>query len=129
MSEKTNNIGSFSDLEEYGLNCLTGEACAFHMRLLFDYNAEGAELLTNFLGLPVLADNSNWNSRVDGEDAVGSIMLTADAAWELATFAMLQYGFDRVIPNQPEHHGCYGYDLGNQIADEYETGIGDKYRI
>lgn len=129
MSDKY-AVSSLGDLEQYGLNCLTGEACAYSMRLLFDYNIEGASLLADFFGFAVdLHAKNNWNSSVDGRDAIGSVMLTADTAWELAAFAMLRYGYERVVPNQPNHHGVYGFNMTNDYAEEYMEEHQDEWRI
>lgn len=107
----TVSIASFADLEKYGLNCLTGEACAYSQRLLFDVNEAGKELLSAYLGMPYISLAPNWNSSVNGQDAVGSIMLTMASAWELAVFIMLH--IERtpyVIPCRENHHGVSGTD-------------------
>lgn len=126
MSDKY-RINGFGDLEQYGINCLTGEACAYSMRLLCDYNLDGALLLSDFLGIRVSAnDGNNWNSQVNGMEALGSIMLTPDALWRLAEFAMLQYGYDRVVAHTPEHHGVYGFDMTDSYAEKYMENNRDQ---
>lgn len=96
------HITDANHLLQFGLNCLTGEACAYGMRLLFDVNEDGAALLRLYLGLPYDAKFAeNWNSQVDGKPAIGSIMLTRASLPDLAIFALfhlrgchqvLQYG-------------------------------------
>jgi hypothetical protein len=114
----------------YGLNCLTGEACAFGQRLLFDVNAEGRNLLCDFLGVASIDLQPNWNSSVNTDLAIGSIMLTADTAWNLVTFALLSVDkYSHVIPHQLEHHGAMGFDVDSEIALEYLQKAREHYRV
>jgi len=69
-------IRDWNDLQHFGINFLTGEACAVGKRLLCDVNNQGRKLLCSIFGLPsntTLAEN--WNSQVNGDDAIGSIFL------------------------------------------------------
>lgn len=88
--EYTTTIYSWQDLEEYGINALTGEACAYGLRLLCDVNANGLALLEKFLSLPSggLELNPNWNSTVHGAPAIGSVMLPPGIIADLGVFIM-----------------------------------------
>ena len=92
-------IYTLQDLEPYGVNLLTGEADRLSFRILCDLNEDGCALVSDYLGLPrdtKYADN--WNSTVNGQPAIGSVMLSADTLWELARFALLTVDkFDAVI--------------------------------
>lgn len=86
-------------LEEYGVNYLTGEACAYSLRVLCDVSKRGADLLRSFWGLP---DGStfypNWNSKVNGEPAIGSVMFPRNGFPELIRFALIHVdGFDYAL--------------------------------
>ena len=90
---QTISINSFNDLQQFGINPLTGEACKYGQRTLCDLNEKGCELVASFLGLvhnevsrPFAA---NWNSTVNGEPAVASIMLTRGTMRDLSVFALL----------------------------------------
>jgi hypothetical protein len=98
-----NAIHTFADLEQFGINALTGEACAYSMRVLCDLNADGAVLVADWLGLldpcPPHAGGKtpfpfapNWNSTVDGKPAIGSVMLDRDCLERLAVFACFRTG-------------------------------------
>ena len=62
-------------LKQYGISLLTGEACAYNMRVLCDLSQKGKKLISGYLGLPDCTFAPNWNSTVDDEPAVASIML------------------------------------------------------
>lgn len=80
----------WDDLRPYGIDLLTGEACAYSMRLLCDVNEEGKKLLEEFFGGCItIADGSNWNSGTKYGGSVGSVMLTRSIFAELAAFILL----------------------------------------
>lgn len=94
-------ITSTNPLETFGINILTGESCAFGMRLLCDLNEDGQALMRTFLGLPFDARfSSNWNSMVNGKPAVGSTMIARETIPALIRFALWREGFDYI----------YGYE-------------------
>lgn len=90
-------VHTFGDLVQFGIDALTGESCAFSMRLLCDVNADGAALLADYLGLTTAAFQDNWNSTVNGQPAVGSVMLDRDCLSRLATFAAFRAGALAVV--------------------------------
>jgi hypothetical protein len=111
------NVTSLNDLQQLGINTLTGEACRLGMRLLCDLSEEGAELVIEFLGLPYgtkLYDN--WNSMVGTEPAVASIMLTRESLWGLGKFALLR-SHDMVL-QQSKHGALTALNRDDPHADE-----------
>jgi hypothetical protein len=88
-----------------GLNPLTGEADGTNLgRLLCDVNEEGKRLVEEWFGGTVeVRPNSNWNNKVDGQDSVGSVMLTRSALNELLRFAYVRAG-------------CVVYEIGVEHA-------------
>lgn len=107
---KTTTLQSYADLTQFGLNSLTGEACVYGHRNLFDVSKEGAELICCYFGLPIGTPLlANWNSKVGDADAVGSVMLSRAVVRDLMVFALLHVGdFDRVIVSPM---GTTGYNL------------------
>ena len=83
-------VNNWNDLSEFGINYLTGEACAYSMRLLCDVNEEGKRTLEAFFGGTVtIAEGSNWNSEVNGSEAIGSVLLSRGIFEDLAAFCLL----------------------------------------
>jgi hypothetical protein len=80
-------ISGWDGLREYGINALTGEACAYGMRILCDVNEDGKQILESFFSMSVTS--RNWNSTVNGKPAVGSVMLHRVMFEPLATFILL----------------------------------------
>ena len=78
-----------NDLEKFGFQCLTGEACGLSMRLLYDVNELGRKVLCKVLGIPDISLPSPWNGR---RFAAGSVMLTGELALTCAIFGMLETG-------------------------------------
>ena len=93
----TKTVRNIQDLLQFGIDALTGEACAFNMRILCDVNEEGRALLADFFGIEKTAFRPAWNRFVDGKDAVGSIMLTPNIVPELARFAFFRRGYKAVV--------------------------------
>lgn len=79
----------YHNLEDYGFNCLTGEACVYSMRLLFDVSEKGADLFKTFLGIPRDSElTSNWNNFVGTEPSVASVMMTRSTVEDLTKFIL-----------------------------------------
>lgn len=81
-------VHGWQDLRQFGIEVLTGEACAYSQRLLCDLNEDGALSLSAYLGLKLDAFQSNWNSTVNGKPAIGSVMLHRNSFKDLTTFLM-----------------------------------------
>lgn len=116
-------IFNMLDMQQFGLTYLTGESCSYTMRVLWDLNDDGVELIADFLGIPhhaVYADEQcgtvvvpakgmlakNWNSMVGEKKAVASIMLPQAIIPELARFALFRHGCAVVF--HAEAGGIYG---------------------
>lgn len=93
------HIQNLNDLEQYGISLLTGEADRYCIgRILCDLNEDGVALVADYFGLMRTSFPLNWNSQVNGQPAVASIMLSHTMLWELARFALLNVDqFDVVI--------------------------------
>lgn len=82
-------ISDWNELQRFGINVLTGESCAYSMRLLCDVSQDGADLLCDFFGLPIdTAFQKNWNSTVGDKPAIGSIMLSRGVFDDLCRFIL-----------------------------------------
>lgn len=68
-----------SQLEEFGITCLTGEACGVGLRVLCDVTEEGRDLLREFFRMSVVAES--WNG------GVGSVMLPYSCLEDLWLYA------------------------------------------
>lgn len=88
---------SVSTLERLGINLLTGEACAFSQRILCDLNASGVDLVCEWLGMRDIGLVGNWNSTVNDEPAIKSIMLDRHMLTPLLVFAALREGYEHVV--------------------------------
>ncbi len=101
-------ISTWRDLEKYGINPLTGEACAYSLRILCDVNQSGKELLERYFGNTITINpGSNWNSEVNKEPAIGSVMLPHEFLKPLATFILFHIEHCFAIIDQAGS-GLYG---------------------
>lgn len=115
------SISSSNLPEHLGINPLTGEACAYMMRILCDMNEDGVELLRDYYGLPSLAGTresvrqfaSPMNSFVYFKPSVASCMIHREAFPALIRFALFRQGYDFVIgrPDQWEATGFRKSDM------------------
>jgi hypothetical protein len=77
------------ELVDYGIVPLTGEACAYGMRVLFDLSQEGKDIVASWLSLTQDAFYQNWNSVVGDEPAVASVMLDRQLIVPLMRFILV----------------------------------------
>ena len=80
-------LDSWHDLERFGIEPLTGEACALGMRTLCDISPVGVELMESFFGIRFAHGNNSWNH--SGKDGWKSIMLPRDLFPSVAKFALI----------------------------------------
>jgi hypothetical protein len=118
-------IGSWDDLKLFGINALTGEACAYGRRLLCDVNEDGAALMLDYLGVTMLS--KNWNSTVAGKPAVASVMLHRDSCLQIAEFALTRAGAIAILyRNDGTMSGLFTQELVNSyqrmMADNAPEG-------
>ncbi|GMU20590.1 MAG: hypothetical protein AMXMBFR13_06870 [Phycisphaerae bacterium] len=96
-------VFNWSDLKQFGVNLLTGEACGIGIRVLCDLDKRGRALVSEFFGLDPGMFAENWNT--GGEC---SVMLPYSIIADLAVYAMLRSGCRAVITlkDRPEIHGA-----------------------
>lgn len=114
-------VYNWRDLEQFGIRTLTGEACAYSMRLLCDLNDEGVSLLMDYFGLggnPFFP--SPWNSTVNGKPAIASVMLDKTLLQSIALFICWREGYAGAVvtPN----HAIVGCDA-ETLAKYENAGI------
>lgn len=115
------HINNWNDLQEYGINCLTGEACAYSMRLLCDLSEDGVDLMRILLGLqiaraPVDQFNANWNSTVGGKPAVASIMLPRGILHDLIRFILFSHEKCDYVIEKCGGQGFVGYTEADLVS-------------
>jgi hypothetical protein len=89
-------VNSWNDLQAYGIELLTGEACGLGYRLLCDVTERGRKTVEKCLGLTSLVLPESWNRGSKEDPHVGSIMLTREMLEPLAVFALLEGGCHEV---------------------------------
>ena len=106
-------INDYHDLVQYGLSPLTGEACPYGMRMLFDLNLAGVDLIEGFLSIRIdRSIRTNFNSMVDGDEAIASILLNRDTVHDLIRFAL--FNIDNFKYVLSSHRG---YVIGTDSAE------------
>jgi len=101
-------IGSWQDLERFGIDALTGEACGYAMRVLCDVTAQGKALIERFLGGSiVIKPESQWNGGTRVDPHVGSVLLPYSIFTDLAAFCLLQRApADEYVVTMYNHGAC-----------------------
>lgn len=135
MSKTYNRPFDHKVAEEFGISILTGEACAYSMRVLCDVNDDGVRLINKTFGMTIEVDRPTekyggpfaigmmrrHNSQVNGEPSVASIMLTWTMIEELIKFGIVEKHLELgevVIDAKPRK----GYSI-------YFTTLKDLYRV
>lgn len=115
------SIHGWSGMEQFGVNALTGEACAFSMRVLCDLNDEGRALMREFLGLSTDdAFPENWNNGVGNQRATGSVMLANELMLPLAKFAMFRKGALAVVVSGNVTTGVFSQELLDRWTEHFQ---------
>lgn len=94
------------DLEQYGIEYLTGESCALGLRGLYDVTEHGRQIIADAFGIPNIQLPDAWNCGTDDNPHVGSIMLTEKTLEQIAVFALFQ-GLDTKRSGYTELHHDY----------------------
>jgi hypothetical protein len=102
------------DLEKYGINLLTGEACRVGRRILTDLTARGVCIVGDMLGIDHKQFRENWNSKVNGEPAVASFMLPYSMIRDLMVWCLIKDGCTAIIETDEE------YIYGREDSDDPE---------
>lgn len=123
MKDKTEIIYGWKDLEKYGISFLTGESCAYSMRILCSLNEDGVQLLENFLSVKV--DGRPWSGyKINGKETVASIMIPYGLFSDLATFCLFHIEkMDVVILTGSYIVGC-SRDHYEEHAETYKEVYG-----
>ena len=85
-------IARWADLEPFGIDPLTGEACGLSYRILCDVTAKGRDVLQKCFGIRELPLPANWNGGSALDPHVGSILLAPEMLAAVAVFALLEHG-------------------------------------
>lgn len=94
-------ISSLNQLQPYGIELLTGEACALGMRILCDLTRRGRKIVAEAYGLNPTSFADSWNSGSKEDPHVASIMLDHEAYLFLGVFALMDAGCTRVFRFYP----------------------------
>jgi hypothetical protein len=134
MTRDNVTLHSFDDLKQYGVNPLTGEACAYGRRILCDLSEQGVILLTAYYGLSHTIEARhafprNMNGMVGEWPAVAGVMIARAAISDLMVFALLHVGqFDYVL--QTPDHSFTGFNEGDHYSEHYlHAGLPEGYRV
>jgi hypothetical protein len=122
-------VSRFFDMAQFGLTGLTGEACAYGMRMLCDVNEEGKALLADFFGMSNIELDRNWNSTVNEQPAIGSVMLSHDLVPKLAQFAFFRKGALAVVITDREVNGIFTAERLKEYRDYIEKYPNCGYRL
>lgn len=101
------SITSWRELEPYGIDLLTGEACGLSYRYLCDATARGQRIIEKCFGCKLVLSDS-WNRGTETEPHVGSIMLAPDLFVPLSLFSLLESGCTEVYVIRD--HGILGLE-------------------
>ena len=107
-------VSRLSDLEQFGIIPLTGEACPLGMRCLCDLTEQGVRLVCEYFSFNRAGLAENWNS-----EGVASIMLGYDDFWGLGATALILIGCHQVVKTS---HGLFGFETDDQIQWTEEKG-------
>lgn len=127
-----------NDLTHFGINRLTGEACAFSMRMLCDLSEKGVELMAEYYGLPRYpkpAFAENMNSKVGDDPAVASCMIDREAFPRLMRFALVRAGYDYIVLNKDGYSATVFNEADIKtsmyLADYFQTGnpLRDEFTV
>jgi len=106
-------IHRWSDLEIFGIDPLTAEACSLGLRLLCDLTQKGKSIVEKCLSVEIRSDN--WNRGSDADPHVASVMLTAEMLQPLSVFALLQSGCREVWITERAAFGVEPSDTEEQV--------------
>ena len=113
-----NRIDSWHDLERFGIEVLTGEACGLSIRLLCDLSPQGASLIEEFLSVKLTGDNNSWNHR--GQGGWKSILLPRGILEELAVFCLAKDGYRSIVYVDWKTDHAWAHYVVGLVEGEYE---------
>jgi hypothetical protein len=106
-------IHNLNDLQEFGINPLTGEACRVGRRILCDLTYEGEKIVADLLGLNYVTFNkyrtfpASWNS-----GSTGSFMLPYELITDLMVWCLIHEGCTQIAVVDSQTKGGLHYDGG-----------------
>lgn len=103
-------VTCWRELEPFGIDPLTGEACGLTCRILFDVTERGRKILAKTLGIPDLNLAEPWNRGTAADPHVGSLMLPHEMLTLVSVFALLESGCDEAWSYQG---GVVGFEPGD----------------
>mgnify|MGYP003407426869 CR=1 FL=1 len=110
-------IANWRDMQPFGFNCLTGEACGLSLRMLVDITAPARDILKEWMGVSSLEVPDNWNS-----GSIGSVMMDHNIPVSLAVFCLRARGFESAfILNSGVVMGASG-----EYRKEYEALVNEE---
>jgi hypothetical protein len=87
-------VRSWNDLKNFGIDCLTGEACGLSMRLLCDLTERGQRIVEKLFDVKIQPPEA-WNN--GDPPHVGCVMLPLEMFMPLAIFSLLEVGCKEVF--------------------------------
>lgn len=112
-------IRNWNDLEQYGINALTGEACRIGLRLLCDVNQVGKNALQQWFGAELT--QGSMNNSVNGLPAVASVYISHGAYRDLAVYLMLTVGQAKMA--------CVEGNGGCSVVGYFDTSEDVKFMV
>ena len=123
-------LDNWRDMEAYGIELLTGEACGIGMRLLFDLSPSGRALVEQFLSISFNEYNNSWNHK--GQEGWKSILMSRQMIDDLMAFTLsLAYPYVAVV-NWRSEYGYAAYCEGFPDIDtwnEWKEAADKIYRM
>ena len=89
-------IRNWLDLNEFGIDLLTGEACGLSYRFLCDVTAKGKHIIEKCFGGVEIRFTEPWNSGRKADPSIGSILVPPEMFGPLGAFALLESGCSEV---------------------------------
>lgn len=86
-------VKNFDDLDWWGFDALTGEACGLGIRVLVDMGPKACDIMERFLATTIQRGNG-WN---DTRPDHASMMLPTSILRQLAVFCLLDEGHSVVV--------------------------------
>lgn len=121
MSTHSDNLDFDKILSETGIEYLTGESCAYSMRILCDITPDAESILSEFLGGNIEFNQPAWNGY---NGALHSIMLTRSMLFDLALFVAL-HKYALVVYYDCSKHGLQPMHRGYMSLDDYQTELNE----
>lgn len=105
-------LRNFSDLREFGINPLTGEACPWSQRLLCDLNERGRRIVLDMLGCDIGPLPHNWNGGAEFSMMLPMAVLDID----VPLWCLISIGYTEFVVSKD---GLCGRDAGD-TDEEWE---------